>query len=466
MTIMNTMIRIFLLLTMIFMFQEMSIGATSHYDEALRDSILGEITGATLPEKKVSILKYGAKSDGLKDCCSAFVKAMMDGRKSGGIHIVVPAGVYFMNGPLHLESNVCIELEEGAVLKFTSDPAKYPIVKTSWEGTYLHNYSPFIYGYQLHDVAIIGKGTIDGNAMTTFATWRSNQKAAQMRSREMNHAGVDVTERIFGEGDFLRPHLIQFFECSGVTLEGIKIINSPFWCVHLLKSDNIICRSLRYDAKLVNNDGIDPESSRNILIEDINFDNGDDNIAIKSGRDNDGWTMANPCENIIIRRCHFKGLHAVVIGSEMSGGVRNVFVEDCDYAGYCKRGIYVKTNPDRGGFVRNLMVRDCRFDEVEDLFYITSKYAGEGLDSDHFSAISDIYVDGLCCRRVINAALVLQGTSQKPISNVLFDNISVGEAKIGVSFSDTRNVTVGECHIGGYVDVPTQVSHKDNIFGR
>ncbi|MDE5813750.1 MAG: glycoside hydrolase family 28 protein, partial [Muribaculaceae bacterium] len=432
----------------------------------MRDSILTRIKGSRISDNSVCILDYGAKGDGVKDCLKAFEKAIRTADKFGGVHIVVPAGEYFMEGPLHLQSNVCIELEEGAVLKFTPDTKKYPIVKTSWEGTYLSNYSPFIYGYGLHDVAIIGKGTIDGNAMSTFATWKPNQKPAQMRSREMNHAGVEIKERVFGEGDWLRPHMIQFYDCRNITLEGVKIINSPFWCVHLLKSENVICRSLRYDAKLVNNDGIDPESSRNVLIEDINFDNGDDNIAIKSGRDNDGWNAAAPCENIVIRNCHFKGLHAVVIGSEMSGGVRNVFVEDCDYAGYCKRGIYVKTNPDRGGYVRNLYVRNCRFGEVEDLFYVTSKYAGEGLDNNHFSEIVNVYVDGLYCNKASQAALVLQGTQQKPITNVVFDHINVGQAKIGVSFSDTKNLSVGECHIGGTVDVPTQVSSKDRVFGR
>ncbi|MDE7419179.1 MAG: glycoside hydrolase family 28 protein, partial [Muribaculaceae bacterium] len=442
-----------------------SFAAGADYDVALRDSILSDISGASIKDNKVSILRYGAKGDVVKDCRKAFGKAMMEAEKSGGVHIIVPAGEYFMDGPLHLQSNVCIELEEGAVLKFTPDPEKYPIVSTSWEGTYLYNYSPLIYGYGLHDVAIIGKGMIDGNAMSTFATWKPKQKPAQMRSRDMNHSSNDVSKRLFGEGDWLRPHLIQFYDCRKITLEGVKIINSPFWCVHLLRSENIICRSLRYDAKLVNNDGIDPESSRNILIEDIYFDNGDDNIAIKSGRDNDGWN-ASPSENIVIRNCHFKGLHAVVIGSEMSGGVRNVFVEDCDYAGYCKRGIYVKTNPARGGYVKSLFVNNCCFDEVEDLFYVTSKYAGEGLDSNHFSEIEGIYVNGLSCNKASQAALVLQGTKQKPISNVVFDNVNVGEAKIGVSFSDTKNVLVGECHIGGEVDVPSQVTQKDNLFRR
>ncbi len=456
--------KLILLLIVAITYSASTLAAT--YDISLRDSIIAQISGADISPNQVSILKYGAKGDGKQDCRKAFDKAMADARKKDGLHIIVPAGVYYIEGPLPLTDNVCIELQEGATLKFSPDPKHYPIVNTSWEGTYLHNYSPMIYGHGIHNVAIIGKGIIDGNAMSTFATWKPKQKTAQMRSRDMNHNQVPISERIFGEDDWLRPHLIQFFECNNITLEGIKIINSPFWCVHLLRSENIICRSLSYDAKLVNNDGIDPESSRNILIEDIHFDNGDDNIAIKSGRDNDGWNAGCPCENIIIRNCHFKGLHAVVIGSEMSGGVRNVFVEDCDYAGYCKRGIYVKTNPDRGGFVKNLYVNNCCFDEVEDLFYITSKYAGEGLDNCHFSEISDIYVNGLMCKSASKAALVLQGTSEKPITNVVFDNISVGKAKIGVSFSDTRNVSVGECHIGGSVDIPTQISPKDNIFNR
>ena len=190
--------------------------------------------------------------------------------------------------------------------------------------------------------------------------------------------------------------------------------------MHLLKSENIVCRGLRYDAKLVNNDGIDPECSRNVLIEDIEFNNGDDNVAIKSGRDNDGWTHGSPSENIVIRNCRFKGLHAVVIGSEMSAGVRNVFVENCTFGGYCKRGIYIKTNPDRGGFVTNLYVKNCEFDEVEDLFYATSMYAGEGLDNDKFTRVGDIFVDGLRCRKATAAGLVLQGTEAEPISNVMF----------------------------------------------
>ncbi len=290
-----------------------------------------------------------------------------------GAKIVVPAGTYYIKGPIVLASNVCIELQKGATLKFAPEEKYYPVA---------------------------------------------------------------------------------------------SITNSPFWCVHLLKSENIICRNLRYDAKLMNNDGIDPECSRNVLIEGVEFNNGDDNVAIKSGRDNDGWNAKMPSENIIIRNCHFKGLHAVVIGSEMSAGVRNVIVEDCDYTGYCKRGIFIKTNPDRGGFVENVYVKNCSFDEVEYLFYVTSRYAGEGQDNHHFSTIRNIFIDGLKCNNVKQAALVLQGTEAKPVFNVMFNNVDVAKAKIGLSFENALDVTMGSSHIGGKVGTPTTVTPQDNLFGK
>lgn len=442
-----------------------SWGARAQSMDALRDSILQQITGAQLSEKAIDITKLGARGDGKTDCLPAFKRAMKKAQKQGGAMINVRAGTYYIRGPIHFVSNVCINLQEGATLKFDPLPELYPNVETSWEGTYLYNHSPFIYGKGLKNVAIIGRGTIDGNAMTTFSTWKPSQKPAQQRSRELNHQEAPLSERVFGEGSFLRPQLIQFFDCQGITLEGVKIINSPFWCVHLLRSENIICRALRYDAKLINNDGIDPESSRNVLIEDVHFDNGDDNVAIKSGRDNDGW-KARPAENIIIRRCHFKGLHAVVIGSEMSGGVRNVIVQDCDYAGYNKRGIYVKTNRDRGGYVRNLYVKNCRFGDVEDLFYVTSMYAGEGKNSSYPSTVENIFVDGLTAKNVSAAALTIQGTEGKPVSNVVLHNIEVESARIGVSFDLTQNVTLQDCHIGGKSGVPSLDTKNDHLFDR
>lgn len=439
--------------------------AAGNYPEARRDSILSVITGAQTPGHVINILKTGAKGNGVKDCKPAFDRAMKEAARKGGAHIIVPPGTYLIKGPVHFVSNVCLELQEGATLKFSPEPQYYlPAVRTSWEGTLLQNYSPMIYGYGLTNVSITGKGCIDGNAATTFATWRTKQKAAQTMTRKMNHEETPVEKRNFGEGDWLRPQLIQFFKCKDITISDVFITNSPFWCIHLLESENIICRALRYDAKLVNNDGIDPEASRNVLIEEIMFNNGDDNVAIKSGRDNDGWRLLRPSENIIIRNCRFKGLHAVVMGSEMSAGIRNIFVEDCTFAGYCKRGIYVKTNPDRGGFVRDIYVNNCEFDEVEDLFYVTSMYAGEGSGSSHFPIVENIYVNNLKCARAKAAGIVLQGTETHPVRNVTFNNVEIGKVENAISIDNTENVVMNNCHIGGKAGVPTQASAKDNLF--
>lgn len=434
----------------------------------LRDSILCQITGASCgseTDRVLNIVSLGARGDGKVDCRPAFERAMRKAAKGKSTTILVPSGIYYIKGPIVLVSNVCIRLEEGATLKFDPAPSLYPLVETSWEGTRLQNYCPMLYGKDVHNVSIVGQGTIDGNAMTTFATWKPQQRPDRDLSRQMNHEGVPTSQRIFGEGHFLRPPLMQFYGCTGVTLEGVKIINSPFWCVHLLDCENVVCRGLRYDAKLINNDGIDPESSRNVLIEDVTFDNGDDNVAIKSGRDNDGWN-ARPSENIIIRRCHFKGLHAVVIGSEMSGGVRNVFVEDCDWAGYCKRGIYVKTNRDRGGYVRGLYVRNCQFGDVEDLFYVTSMYAGEGKDSPYPSVVEDISVDGLSAKTVSAAAVTVQGTDGQPVRHVFLQGIEVEKATIGMSLDQTEGVTMKDCHIGGRSGVPSLDTKNDHLFDR
>lgn len=437
--------------------------------DALHDHILAGITGAAEPDAyTIDITKLGAKGDGLKDCLPAFRSAFSRIEKRGGGRIVVPAGTYLLRGPLHLVSNLRLELQEGATLLFDPTPELYlPMVQTSWEGTFVQNYSPFIYARGLHDITITGRGTIDGNAAATFSTWRPIQDPDKQVSRRMNHEEVPVAQRNFGDGHFLRPQLIQFFDCERITVEGVFMTNSPFWCLHLLRCDNVIVRGVRYDAKLVNNDGIDPEYTRNLLIEDVDFDNGDDNVAIKAGRDNDGWASDRCSENIIIRNCRFKGLHAVVIGSEMSAGVRNVFVEDCTTRGYTKRGLYVKTNPDRGGFVENIFMRDCYFEEVEDLFYVTSLYAGEGADNIHFSRINNIIIRGLKCPKVTQSAIAIQGTVAKPVTNVVLEGVQVGSAAKPLSMVNTDVVRMKDCIIGDAIlGAPSTASEKDNLFVR
>jgi polygalacturonase len=429
-------------------------GVNNSY-EALRDKALIQIVPPVSPVSTVSLLKFGAKGDSVTDCLPAFKKAFKLCKAKGSMKIVVPAGIYFVKGPLHLVDHLEIHLEKGARLKFSENPADYlPMVFTSWEGTLLYNYSPLIYGYNLSNVLITGEGVLDGNASGTFSTWRSKQSVAQALSRDMNHNNTPVEQRRFGEGSFLRPQFVQFFRCKNILIQGIHITNSPFWCIHLLQSENITVKGISFDAKNINNDGIDPEYSKNVLIQDVDFDNGDDNVAIKAGRDHEGRLTAMPSENIVIRNCRFKGLHAVVVGSEMSSGVRNVFVENCSFAGYCKRGIYLKSNPDRGGFIYNIFARNLKFGQVEDLFYITSFYHGEG--KGFATDIHDVYVDNLSCSEATNAAIVIQGFPEKKVSGIYFSNIMVDKAKVGVSINNADKATMSNVNIGGLIgDAPS-----------
>jgi len=421
---------------------------------AKRNAILKNIIAPSVPASTLSILAFGAVGDSVTDCKPAFDKAMAECTRLKGAKIVVPAGIYFVGGPIRLVSNVYLEIQKGARLKFSSDPAKYlPVVPTSWEGTFILNYSPFIYGYKLQNVAITGEGTIDGNALKTFSTWRNLQSHDQQLSRDMNHNNVPVNKRIFGANHYLRPQLIQLFECKNILIEDISITNSPFWCVHLLKSENITVRGVNYNAHNINNDGIDPEYCKNVLIEGINFDNGDDNVAIKSGRDDEGRATAIPSENIIIRNCHFKGLHGVAIGSEMSAGVKNVFIENCVASGKCKRGIFLKSNPDRGGYITDIYVNNVKFDEVEDCFYITSNYHGEG--KGYNTDIRNVYVDSLTCHKATNAGLVVQGFPTKKIKDIYFSNIKIDQATSPLSFTNTENVVMSNVIIGGEAGIPS-----------
>ncbi|PRD57357.1 glycoside hydrolase family 28 protein [Sphingobacterium gobiense] len=421
-----------------------------------RDQILSLITPPSLSTNLIDLQDFGALGDSLTDNKPAFDKALEKCKSLGGGRIIVPPGIYLVNGPIHLISNVTLDLQKGAKLVFGSNPDDYlPAVLTSWEGTFLYNYSPFIYAYQAENVAIIGEGVIDGNSEDTFSTWHAKQKPSQTRSRKMNHEDTPIEERVFGAGHYLRPHLVQFFECKNILIEDVTLSNSPFWCVHLLKSENITARRVKFDAFNKNNDGFDPEYSKNILIEDIDFNNADDNVAIKAGRDHEGRKTGITSENIIIRNCRFKGLHGVVIGSEMSAGVQNVFVENCTFGGYCKRGIYLKSNPDRGGFIRDIYVNNVEFGEVEDCFFITSYYHGEG--SDHETDIRDIFVDDLRCNKVRNAALVIQGYPTKKVSDIHFSNIQIDTAKTAVSFTNAENIVFNNLIIGDEVKVPSHV---------
>lgn len=422
------------------------------------NSIVSRIQLPQIPTYRILVTKLGAKGDSISDSKPAFDKAMALCKKNNGGTIVVPKGVYTLNGPIHFVSNVNLLFEKGAKIKFSDNPKHYlPMVQTSWEGTFIYNYSPLIYAYNCNNVAITGEGTIDGEGSKVWNSFKVKEGDDKKRTREMNHANVPMEERKFGDKHFLRPQLIQFFNCKNVLVENIKIEDSPFWCLHLLKSQSITIRGLKYKAFNSNNDGIDPEYAKDVLIENIAFDNADDNIAIKAGRDDEGRNNSQtPSENIVVRNCEFKGLHALVIGSEMSAGVQNIYVENSKFSGDLKRGVFIKTNSDRGGYIKNAYFNNLSFGKVEDCIFITANYHGEGSGL-HSTKISNIYFSNISCIEATKTGIVIEGYPNEKVAQIELNNITINSTPNGMTVTNTEKVAINEVIIGEKATTPTAV---------
>ncbi|MDP0500839.1 MAG: sialate O-acetylesterase [Verrucomicrobiota bacterium JB022] len=329
--------------------------------------ILERIQAPTFPNRDFKVTDYGAKGDGKADNTDAIRKAIKAAHEAGGGRVVIPEGT-FMTGAVHLLSNVNLHVSEGATLRFIFDENKYfPLVHTRYEGTEHMGISPLIYAFEQENIAITGKGTLDGSATPeTWWGWDWNEyeggicKESKERLLQMGADGVPVEDRVFGPGSYLRPNFIQPYRCKNVLIEGVKIVRSPMWIVHPVLSENVTVRGLHIESHGPNNDGCNPESSRDVLIEETLFDTGDDCIAIKSGKNNDGRRVGKASENIIVRNCRMKEGHGgVVLGSEVSGDIRNVFVENCLMdSPHLDRALRFKSNTVRGGIVENIYMRD------------------------------------------------------------------------------------------------------------
>jgi polygalacturonase len=336
------------------------------------EEILARIRAPQFPDRDFPITAFGAVAG--SDCSEALAKSIAACNSAGGGRVIVPAGVW-LTGPITLKSNVNLRLSEGATLRFVSEPEKYmPPVFTRFEGIECMNFSPLIYAFGQENIAVTGSGTLDGSAsLENWWAWcarEPGQETMQAHDRkELDQTGADgtpVDQRVFGLGHFLRPNFIQPYRCTNVLIEGITIVNSPMWEIHPVLSTNVIVRGVAIRSLGANNDGCDPESCHDVLIEDCVFQTGDDCIAIKSGRNNDGRRVGVPTENVIIRRCAMKDGHGgVTIGSEISGDCRNVFVEDCKMdSPNLDRAFRFKSNAVRGGVIENIFVRNVQIGRV------------------------------------------------------------------------------------------------------
>ncbi len=418
------------------------------------DAVLRRIRPPAFPRRAFDIRRFGAKSDA--DSTDSIRNAMAACAAAGGGRVVVPAG-RFVTGAVRLKSRVNLHLEDGATLAFSRDANAYlPLVLTRFEGVELMNYSPFIYALDEHDVAITGTGTLDGQANEEFWwSWRgagpagrSRQTPARNRLLEMAAQGVPSADRRFGPDAWLRPNFIQPYRCQNVLIEGVTIVNSPMWEVHPVLCTNVTVRGVTISSHGPNNDGCDPESCRDVLIERCTFDTGDDCIALKSGRNEDGRRIARPIENVIVRDCEMKDGHGgVVIGSEISGGARNIFAERCRMdSPRLERALRFKNNAARGGVIERIAMRNVTIGELAEAVIAADFYYEEGKNGAYTPVLRDVDVRNVTSRKS-QYAFLLRGFDTAPITAVrvtdcTFDGVAKPDVLESVRGLALKNVRI------------------------
>ena len=458
--------KMFLLLMLSLLMPMLAVGAPQ-WDEATYRQIEQSIRVPQFADKAYVITKYGAKATNTAAQNQKAIQKTIDlCSKKGGGRVVIPAGQTFLTGAITLKDGVNLHVEEGAVLEFAFEPELYPIVETSWEGLECFNLSPCVYAFKAKDIAITGKGTIDGGGSNdTWWPWNGNPRfgwkegmiSQRIESRPRllkngedgipmyNEKGERSPERVFGPKDGLRPQLVSFNKCEGILLEDITLLRSPFWVIHPLHSTDITVRRVKMINDGPNGDGCDPECCDRVLIEDCFFNTGDDCIAIKSGRNRDGRERNMPSKNIIIRRCEMKNGHGgVVVGSEISGGCQNVFAHDCVMdSPELERVLRIKTNSCRGGIIENINMRNIKVGVCkESVLKINLDYEPKEV----------------CCRG-----------NFPTVRNIYMENVTSEQSKYGVQIigleEDTYvyNVTVKNCHFNGVKDGNFQSGKTRNI---
>lgn len=431
----------------LFMFLLLPFIAKAEWNDAEYKRIEQNIRVPKFVEKAYNITKYGANPEAAAEANQkAINKAIEDCSTNGGGKVIVPAGLY-KTGAITLLSNVNLVVEEGATLEFVFQPELYPIVPTRWEGLDCWNLQPCVYAYKATDIAITGKGTIDGGGTNeTWWKWSgkkhygwkegiiSQGNGSRARLLKMAEDGVEMDKRHFGPEDGLRPQLINFNQCDGILIEDVTLLRSPFWVIHPLLSKNITVRGVQINNDGPNGDGCDPESCDGVLIENCFFNTGDDCIAVKSGRNNDGRIWDKPSENIIIRNCIMKNGHGgVVIGSEITGGCRNLFAENCKMdSPNLDRVVRIKTNTCRGGIIENINARNIEVGQCKE-------------------AVLKINLDyepnEICCRGFLPT-----------VRNVTIENITSNKSQYGVqiialdSCVNVYDINVIDCHFNNVAD--------------
>ena len=468
----------------------------------------------TLPKFRkdtVRITAYGAKPDGNTLNTESITKAIETLHKRGGGVVWVPAGLW-LTGPIVLKSNINLHLAAGATLLFTNDRSQYPIVEGNWEGLPQMRMQAPISATRATNIAITGRGIVDGNGdgwrqvkkdKLTESQWKkqvasggvlSDDKKSWFPSEAFKKAhNMPANPGAIAPGrdmayyasikDFLRPNMVVLSECKFILLDGVIFQNSPAWCLHPLMSEHITVRNITVKNPWYaqNGDGIDLESCKNVLIENSVFDVGDDALCMKSGRDAAGRERAMPTQDVIIRNCVVYASHGgFVIGSEMSGGAKNIYVSNCTFIG-SDVGLRFKTTRGRGGIVENIFICDIYMKDIPgeailfDMYYMAKDpipLEGEKreLPKAEFKPvdettpvfrnfhISNVYVHGA------EKAIFIRGLPEMHVKDIVLENM-VLQAKHGIDIQEASGITFRNIEIlSNETDPVIDIVQSDNLL--
>ncbi len=459
-----------------------------------------EVKVPEFPDNQVNLPDFGGKPDGITLNTDAFEAAMKSLAEKGGGTLLVPKGVWF-TGPIVFRSNINLHLEKGALILFSPDFNLYPLVETIFEGLDTRRCQSPVSGRNLQNIAITGQGSIDGSGdawrplkkeKVTEQMWKKKVASGgvvrngnywfptpgSLKGHEMSDMNVprsDMTEAQWQEiREFLRPVMISFIECKNVYLQGVLFENSPAWNIHPLMCENVIIDGIyvKNPSYSQNGDGLDLESCVNSIVVNSTFDVGDDAICIKSGKDEDGRRRARPTVNLIVDNCKvFHGHGGFIVGSEMSGGVKNVSVKNCQFLG-TDVGLRFKSTRGRGGIVENIYISDIYMFNIAtesflfDLYY-GGKSASESLADGDKTPVEEvlpavdettpvfrnIFVENIVSRNA-RRALFFNGLPEMNIDNIRLKNAFI-TSELGAELSESSNI---------HFDNVTVISEKSPAF--
>lgn len=445
---------------------------------------MAEMTAPVIPQRLVALTDFGADGTGSTLCTDAFAKAIDALSKQGGGHLVVPQGVW-LTGPIVLKSNIDLNLQKGAVILFAADENLYPLINTSFEGLDTRRCQSPISANGATNISITGEGVIDGNGQywrpvkkskVTESHWKrlmetpgsmemkkdywvpSEGYAMGEQGANMNVPNAQTEEEWQAVKRFLRPVMISLVSCKNVLLHGVIFQNSPAWNLHPLMCENIIIDNVlvRNPAFAQNGDALDLESCKNALIVNSRFDAGDDGICIKSGKDKDGRLRGKPCENVVVDGCTvFAGHGGFVVGSEMSGGVKNISVRDCQFVG-TDVGLRFKSTRGRGGVVENIFIDGISMSDITTYaitfnMYYGGKSVSEALaEGDNKKEVKKLPVNeetpifrNIDIRNIVcyhaGFAMEFNGLPEMPINGINLENIRIS-AKHDATFQYCKNI--------------------------